>query len=144
MLSLETHQNFNIGVKALIVHDERVLLLHRADHNVWEPPGGRINSGENIEETLLRELVEELPGITNCIVKEIVHADSPDFALPNGNRLMLLFFRVNALLPDALVVKDEHSELTWALAEQLDSLPMQLPTRAAAVRALLPFGRLGS
>jgi 8-oxo-dGTP pyrophosphatase MutT (NUDIX family) len=137
MSTPETHQNFNIGVKALIIKDGKVLLLKRADHNVWEPPGGRINVGETLEITLMRELAEELPGIKKCVIMGNIHADSPDFNLSNGNRLMLLFMRVSAMLPKSLSFTNEHSQLAWVSATQLEGMDMQPAVRVAARAALI-------
>lgn len=54
---------FHIGVKALIVNkDGKVLLLER-DHPskkiYWDIPGGRLQKGESLIATLLREVYEE-------------------------------------------------------------------------------------
>lgn len=40
-------------------HD-RVLLLHRRDHNQWQLPGGRVESGEIPAQAAIREVHEEL------------------------------------------------------------------------------------
>ena len=52
-------QLFQVGVKALI-EDEmgRVLLLKNRDF--WDMPGGRMDQGEDVRQTLERELTEEI------------------------------------------------------------------------------------
>ena len=49
--------------KALIYHNGKYLIvkesLHRGE-NVWDLPGGKIEYGENPEETVMREVKEEL------------------------------------------------------------------------------------
>jgi len=60
---------FNIGIKGVIIKDNKVLLL-RANaatgrKDIWEMPGGRIDKGETITQTLVRELKEEVTGIKN-------------------------------------------------------------------------------
>jgi 8-oxo-dGTP diphosphatase len=62
---------FHIGVKALIRNDEGKILLLQVnkqqlvgeDRSYWDIPGGRIQRGDTVEETLRRELREET-GIT--------------------------------------------------------------------------------
>lgn len=62
---------FHLGVKALIIsNDKRILLLER-DHPVkkkyWDIPGGRLQKGETLKDTLIREVKEE----TGWAVQEI-------------------------------------------------------------------------
>jgi ADP-ribose pyrophosphatase YjhB (NUDIX family) len=125
------HEIFNIGVKALIVHDDRILMLKRRDHQNWEVPGGRINQGEVASQTLKRELSEELPGATRIHIGPIVHAEQADFILPNGNHLMLLFFRVSALLAPSIAVSDEHLRARWVSLDTLPSLAQPSMLEAA-------------
>jgi len=136
------HQTFNIGVKALILQDNRLMLLKRRDHNAWEMPGGRINVGEEIEETLLRELAEELPGLGPFAVGGIIHAQPTEFTLPNGNRLMLLFLAVHAKLrlPAEVILSAEHEAMTWLTAAEFEGLKLQPQVRAAGAAA---FRRIG-
>jgi 8-oxo-dGTP diphosphatase len=59
--SEETHD----VVAALLVRDERVLLCHRSAArqwypDVWDLPGGHVESGETPSQALARELEEEL------------------------------------------------------------------------------------
>jgi 8-oxo-dGTP pyrophosphatase MutT (NUDIX family) len=46
-------------VKAVVVVDGQVLLLRRPS-GVWDLPGGRRDEGETLEETLRREMLEEI------------------------------------------------------------------------------------
>ncbi len=50
---------FRIGVSALIFQDGCVLLAHRRDIDWWNLPGGGMELGETVEETLYREVREE-------------------------------------------------------------------------------------
>ena len=62
-----THRLVLVAAVALIDADRRVLLAQRpagkAMAGLWEFPGGKVEAGERPEETLIRELHEEL-GIT--------------------------------------------------------------------------------
>src|SRR5690606_28871668 len=45
---------------AIIVHDDKTLLLRSRETDKWMQPGGGIDKGETIEEALWRELREEV------------------------------------------------------------------------------------
>ena len=54
--------NYSIGVGALVVKDDKVLLVRRAQEpgkGYWTNPGGYIEQLEPIEETIVREVAEE-------------------------------------------------------------------------------------
>jgi 8-oxo-dGTP pyrophosphatase MutT (NUDIX family) len=125
------HQQYNIGVKALITSGKSLLLLKRVDYDKWDMPGGRINKGELPHDALLRELIEELPGITNIKIGAVIHAEPQDFTLPNGKQLMLLFYPVTATLPILLKSSAEHNEIRWINKASIVNLPLQKPIKTA-------------
>lgn len=59
-----TEDTFHLGVKALIRNPKKeILLLERKskfNDNYWDLPGGRLQKGESLLETLKREVVEEI------------------------------------------------------------------------------------
>ena len=48
-----------VSVKGVLIVEGRVVLL-RNERNEWELPGGRVDSGETHQQTLVREFREEL------------------------------------------------------------------------------------
>lgn len=48
-----------ISVKGIVTEDDKVWLRHN-ERDEWELPGGKIDPGEQPEETVIRELSEEL------------------------------------------------------------------------------------
>jgi len=54
-----------VGVGVLVVYDGLILLERREDCGLWGCPGGRIDPGENINQTAIRETKEE----TNIDIK---------------------------------------------------------------------------
>ena len=78
-----TEQLFQIGIKAIIRNDEnQILLLKNKDY--WDIPGGRIDQGEDIETTLLRELNEEI-GVNHIAQKQLWDVVKSVKQLPYGN-----------------------------------------------------------
>ncbi len=48
------------GARALIIHDNQILLGKNLNRKYWSLPGGKIDRGETPEQCVLRELKEEL------------------------------------------------------------------------------------
>jgi 8-oxo-dGTP pyrophosphatase MutT (NUDIX family) len=114
---------FHIGVKGAIIVDGKMLLLKRENRRggaFWDVPGGRMEEGEGIEETLRRELREEVPSIGQFEVGELLHA-----AKVRDERdeigLMLLYYRVTAEVP-TVELSEEHIGHIWAGIGDLPAL----------------------
>jgi ADP-ribose pyrophosphatase YjhB (NUDIX family) len=61
MLSLiEGNQKFNYRIAGILIHDGKVLLHREKDQNVWALPGGRGEMMEEAQETIVREMKEEI------------------------------------------------------------------------------------
>jgi len=108
--------SFHVGVKAVIVQHGKLLILKRPDGiegPYWDLPGGRMGEGESFEQTLVREVSEELPGTTNIQCGKLLHAYKRAKPIANQVQLILLFFATTATLPIPLQLSDEHSEWQW-------------------------------
>ncbi|MFN8515527.1 MAG: NUDIX domain-containing protein [Chloroflexia bacterium] len=84
---------FHVGIKGLIVNNGKVLLLKRENRwsgIFWIKPGGRMEGGEEDEETLRRELREEVSSIGRIEVGELLHAAVPT---DDAIGLVLLYYR---------------------------------------------------
>ena len=133
----EGHEQYDVGVKALIVRRKRLLVVRRADHGVWEVPGGRVNYDEDILATLRREIGEELPGAKATKIGHIVHAEQSAFRLPHGNRLLLLFFPVKVgFSRHGQSISSEHVDIRWVSSAELNELNLHTTVKQAAVLAL--------
>lgn len=108
---------------ALIDKDGRILIAQRPKNkgmaDLWEFPGGKVEAGERPEQTLIRELKEEL-GID---VKEACLAplSFASFAYDDFHLLMPLYVcRRWDGMPQAL----EHQALKWVRPQKLRDYPM--------------------
>ncbi len=108
-------KTFNVGVKALILKDEKILILQDSGaKGYWKVPGGRIDADESIEATLKRELKEELPNISDIQIKDLVCAERVPHNIDGADHsLVLLFYEVEATVPGDLELDDEHSDHEW-------------------------------
>ena len=108
---------------ALIDKDRRILIAQRPQGKgmagLWEFPGGKIEAGERPEETLIRELKEEL-GID---VKEpcLAPLTFASFPYPDFHLLMPLYV---CRRWEGFVTAHEHQALKWVKANELRNYPM--------------------
>jgi 8-oxo-dGTP diphosphatase len=124
-----------VAAAALIDSDCRVLIAQRpADKPLggfWEFPGGKVEEHERPEESLIRELNEEL-GIT---VEEACLAPLTfsSFAYPNFHLLMPLYI---CRRWKGFIVARENQALKWVLPKDLRGYPMP-PADAPLIPALI-------
>ena len=108
---------------ALVDADRRVLIAQRPEGKplagLWEFPGGKIDPGERPEQTLIRELHEEI-GIT---VKEACLAPLTfaSYAYEDFHLLMPLYI---CRRWDGDVIAREGQKLAWVRANKLRGYPM--------------------
>jgi 8-oxo-dGTP diphosphatase len=119
-----THINVTLVVAcALVDTDGRVLIARRPEGKplagLWEFPGGKIDPGERPEQTLIRELHEEI-GIT---VKEACLAPLTfaSYAYDDFHLLMPLYI---CRRWEGEVIAREGQKLAWVRANKLRSYPM--------------------
>ncbi len=52
-------ERFEVAARALITHQDRVLLVYEADADIWVIPGGKLSPSESLLQGLRREIDEE-------------------------------------------------------------------------------------
>ena len=99
-------------------------------------PGGRIDGDEDFSDTLKRELIEELPGIEVVAVQELRGAHRLKKDIDDDISLVLLYFLVDAKLPDKIVLSEEHESYMWV--SNANDVPKELnPEIDRVLRELL-------
>jgi 8-oxo-dGTP diphosphatase len=112
-----------VAACALVDTDGRVLLAERpagkSMAGLWEFPGGKIEAGERPEETLIRELKEEL----GIVVKEpcLAPLTFASHAYPDFHLLMPLYV---CRRWEGTVVAKEGQQLKWVRPNKLREFPM--------------------
>lgn len=123
---------FHLGVKALIKNKKgQVLVLHsnpkysREDNTPdhWDLPGGRLQKGQSIEETLTREVEEEI-GIKHLKIIKLLDASISKLRLMQENYGLILFTYLCSIGdPDNVkLMDDEHTEYRWCSPEEAAGL----------------------
>jgi 8-oxo-dGTP diphosphatase len=111
-------KHFFVGVKAVIVRDGKILLLQNSAHDFWDVPGGRIDDDETIEQTLLRELREELPSHTHPRVGELLNAYRVPGSIKGDIGLTRLFYRVDVDFEGDITLSSEHTAFEWVSLDE--------------------------
>ena len=114
-----TEQLFQIGIKVIIRNDKnQILLLKNKDY--WDIPGGRMDQGEDIETTLLRELNEEI-GVNHIAQKQLWDVVKSVKQLPYGNMmtsLMLIVYCVQLPADQIPHSCEPGAVLHWVSSEE--------------------------
>jgi 8-oxo-dGTP diphosphatase len=114
-------------VAALIIQSQMILLGQRSATrafypNVWDVFGGHVEPGEQHEQTLVRELEEELD-ITPTQWKILETINKP------ANQLTVHLYLVTAWAGTPVNRQpEEHSEIGWFSLAQAMQLPLADPT----------------
>jgi 8-oxo-dGTP diphosphatase len=107
----------------VLIRDDQVLLLQKPRRGWWVAPGGKMEPGESVRDSCIREYREEtgiylknpqLKGIFTMIMKE-------------GEQLLSewMMFTFLATESDGLGLQEsEEGKLKWHQVDQINSLPM--------------------
>ena len=121
-------------VAALIVQAEKILLGLRSPGrvfypDVWDMFGGHVETGEQHEQTFVRELQEEL-GITptQWTFIETFTLPLPSLTAEEADELIIHLYRVTAWMGTPVNRQpEEHSTIDWFSLAQATSLPLADP-----------------
>ena len=116
-------EKFHLGIKALIMNDKNQILLLKANpKNLkgntpehWDLPGGRVERSSTIEETLFREIREEL-GIKSIDIVDQFDVFISNMKIPLENEsvgLILLVFTCKLNYKSDFTLGPEHLEYRW-------------------------------
>ncbi len=92
--------------------------------NLWEFPGGKIEEGEKPEQSLIREIQEELDCTVEVyeLIEDVVHE------YPN---VIVNLLTYKTKIVEGTPTAKEHAELKWVPLQELRSLewaPADIPT----------------
>jgi mutator protein MutT len=134
----ETPPDTHEIVAAVLVRDGRVLLCHRSPTrewfpDVWDFPGGHVETNEEPTDALRRELLEELSIDIGSVDQEpALHVSDPATGLD-----LTIWAVTNWHGSVQNVQSNEHDDLDWFTAQELPDLPLAEPIYLDLVRNVL-------
>jgi 8-oxo-dGTP pyrophosphatase MutT (NUDIX family) len=113
---------YTLGVTALIEREGKLLLERRRDTGQWNPPGGKIELDESLDQALRKEVLEET-GLTIAGYSLFGTFSDPSrigqFANGAVIRFVVLAYVVRVDDFSTLCCSDESLELGWFGREEL-------------------------
>jgi len=145
------YERTELGVKGVIFRRGRLLLLRRRDYLVvapglWDLPGGGVEVGDSLEDSLVREVREETGFAVR--VGPPIHAAIVRTHMVSGKALVVtvVYYRcsMRATGPPRLDA-EEHTQYAWVTRRELPThqvVPDQVePIRLAFATSSIPSRR---
>src|SRR3972149_10539004 len=113
-----------LSLRAIISKGDEVLLVKRALNDTWSPgkwefPGGKVDFGEDLNESLKREIKEET-GLDVSIKEPLFFWDNPaSLKKYEGLIHVILFFECSAPINSKVVLSKEHTDFKWITLNDL-------------------------
>ncbi|HMI09610.1 MAG TPA: NUDIX domain-containing protein [Candidatus Saccharimonadales bacterium] len=103
---------YRVATRALVIQDDKILLIKEASDNWWSLPGGGVDHGETIEAAVSREIEEELGVPADEVLSDFRIVYSNIGNVVNSVPRMNLFFKIS--VPETSLKKtDDVSEWQW-------------------------------
>tara|TARA_Y100000310_G_scaffold10865_1_gene11507 strand:+ start:285 stop:701 length:417 start_codon:yes stop_codon:yes gene_type:complete len=104
---------FKLAAKAFAVYQGKMLVLKRASNDIhfpgiWEPPGGRLELGENPDDGLKREVKEE-----TGLEIDILHPLSIRHFVRQDGQTVTMIIYLCKVQNDEVVISKEHEGFGW-------------------------------
>ncbi|MEC3883043.1 NUDIX hydrolase [Halobacillus sp. HZG1] len=120
----------------ILDNQNRVLLQHRTDNHQWSHPGGAVEIGEAVEDTVKREVFEETGlRVQNLEIFNIYSGESQHYIYPNGDEVYFVnvIYISQEFVGTPTVDQDETKDLQFF---DLDSLPQMTPNNQTILEDL--------
>lgn len=123
--------------------DGAVLLIRRTDNDLWALPGGAMDLGETIAETVVREVKEET-GLEVDVTGVVGIYTDPKHVVEFSDGEVRQQFSIcflARLVGGELTPSEESSEVRWVSRRELDDYPMHPSMRLRVHHALADLSK---
>jgi len=110
-----------VSIKGLLCRDNKVLFL-KTQTKKWEMPGGRVDYGENIDDTFYREMREEA-GFENVKMGDLINSWS--FVNEEINHHFIIFDFEIFTDENKIKLSDEHTDYKWVSVDEFEKMDMR-------------------
>ncbi len=119
----DTMTTQQIGVKAIIEYNNKILLIKRSAaygeiSNSWDIPGGRTEFGEDPEDGLKREIKEEI----GLELKEIKHILDASTVFKNEEKQIVRITYLCTVKEKNIQLSHEHTDMQWVSKDKLKTI----------------------
>lgn len=128
-----------IGVTAVVIRGDEVLLVERADNGIWAPVTGIVDPGEEPADAAVREFAEETGVAAAPVRLAWVHV-TPPVTHVNGDRAQYLdhVFVMRWVAGEPYPADEESTDARWYPRAALPDMPERMRQR---IDAALEKGR---
>lgn len=107
-----------VAVKGVLIHNDKLLIVQRSKTDsfgagTWENVGGNMEFGEDFEQALKREFLEEVGLAVH--VKELLYAST--FVTNPARQIIILVFLCGSD-SNNVVLSNEHEQFLWATKDE--------------------------
>lgn len=133
-VAILSEDTFHLGIKGLIVDSEGKILLLKVNparlkggaepKDYWDLPGGRVQQGHTIADTLVREIEEET-GISSVANIQPLGMVLSNIRIPVGDNTVGLILSIySCSVPEDSIIKisDEHTASEWFTTKEAANL----------------------
>ena len=123
-----------IGVGVVLLRGDAILLVQRGNEpnkGLWAVPGGKVKSGEKLEEAAAREIAEET-GLQIQVGKVVWVGEHID----DSHHIVLIDFEGTAIGGE-LSAADDAADIAWVALDDLGDYPLT-PTMYELIESLWP------
>ena len=112
----DVSDKFPVSVKAIIIDDNRVLLL-KNERNEWDFAGGKISFNEDFEDCLRREVKEEINvSVNNLKILKPLNLKFNDISV------IVLLYSAAISCESPIIISHEHSEYNFFSKAEIKNL----------------------
>lgn len=114
-------KTYGLTVRGIIKNNDEILVVKRhpksrTDPEMWELPGGKVESGEFFTDALVREIKEETN--LDVSVADFCEAIQNDYSHKRTVQIMMYLENIEG----EVKISDEHTDWKWATLEEIKTL----------------------